>query len=77
MNAFYKLLSEKHKRLYAANEALKLGFGGITYISNVLHCDRNTIRRGIFELKNPETIEKNNIRAKGGAEKRVLIVFPE
>ncbi len=73
MTAFYKLLSEKHKRLYAASEALKLCYGGITYISKVLQCDRNTIRRGIYELKNPETIEKNNIRAKGGG-RRVLIV---
>ncbi len=77
MTAFYKLLSEKHKRLYAASEALKLCYGGITYISKVLHCDRNTIRRGIYELKNPETIEKNNIRAKGGGRKKSVDCIPE
>lgn len=76
MVAFYKLLSEKHKRLYAANEALKLGYGGITYIANVLHCDRNTIRRGISELKNPETIEKNKNRAKGGGRKKSIDCIP-
>ena len=61
MVLFYQLLSEKHKRLYAANEALKLGYGGISYIASVLNCDRKTIYRGISELKNPETIEKDKV----------------
>ncbi len=37
MVIFHQLLSEKDKRLYAADEALKLGFGGISYISKVLN----------------------------------------
>ncbi len=43
MNTFYQFLSEKQKRLYAANEALKLGYGGISHIASVLNCDRKTI----------------------------------
>ena len=35
MVTFYQILSEKDKRLYAANEALKLGYGGILYIVRV------------------------------------------
>ncbi len=30
MVTFYQLLSEKQRRLYAANEALKLEYGGIS-----------------------------------------------
>lgn len=76
MISFYQLLSEKHKRLYAANEALKLGHGGISYIATVLNCDRKTIYRGLSELKNPETIEKDKIRAKGGGRKKSIDSIP-
>ena len=66
---FYNSLSEKDKRLYAAIEALKLPHGGITYISNVLNCNRNTISKGILELRNPDLIINNGIRKKGGGRK--------
>ena len=33
MILLYSLYSEKDRRLYAAAEALKLGYGGISYIS--------------------------------------------
>lgn len=76
MAIFYQLLSENHKRLYAANEALKLGYGGISYIATVLNCDRKTIYRGISELNNPETIEKHQVRAKGGGRKKSIDTIP-
>ncbi len=59
-------------QLYAANEALKLEYGGISYIANVLQCDRKTIYRGITELTHPEMIEKDRERAK--VETRVRII---
>jgi hypothetical protein len=68
----YILYSEKDRRLYAAAEALKLGYGSISYISRVLGCDRKTILRGILELNCPETIEKDGIRTKGGGRKTSL-----
>ncbi len=54
MISFYKSLSEKNKRLYAGAEAIKLPFGGITYISDLFGCDRKTVARGMMELKNPK-----------------------
>jgi hypothetical protein len=64
----YLQLSEKDRRIYAAVEALKLPRGGKSYISRLLGCSRNTIRRGIKELK--ETAQRpeieNRIRRKGG-----------
>ena len=36
MRNFYGSLSEKDRRRYAAVEAAKLGYGGITYICGVL-----------------------------------------
>ena len=51
MMKFYQNLSEKDKRHYAAIEAYKLGHGGITYISKLFNCSRQTIHEGISELK--------------------------
>lgn len=76
MISFYNLLSEKDKRLYAAAEAIKLPYGGITYISTLFGCDRKTIRRGIVELNNPELIETDRERKKGGGRKLSIRNIP-
>ncbi|MFV9692148.1 MAG: hypothetical protein ACNY01_14485 [Desulfobacteria bacterium] len=73
----YTLYSEKDRRLYAATEALKLGYGGTSYISRVLGCDRKTILQGILELNHPESIEKDRIRKKGGGRKTSLESIPD
>lgn len=77
MILLYRLYSEKDRRLYAAAEVLKLGYGGSSYISRVLGCDKKTILRGILELKHPELIEKNRIRKKGGGRKTSLESIPD
>ncbi len=77
MKTFYSLLSEKDRRLYAATEALKLGYGGISHISAVLGCDRKTINRGIQELSQPELIVKDGIGKKGGGRKSGLENIPD
>lgn len=51
MKIFYDSLNEKDKRHYAALEAKKLCYGGMTYISDVLGCDRSTVQSGLEELK--------------------------
>jgi hypothetical protein len=76
MISFYNLLSEKDKRLYAAAEAIKLPYGRIVYIANLFGCDRKTISRGIVELKNPELIEKDRDRKKGGGRKLSINTIP-
>ena len=76
MVSLYNFLSEKDKRLYAAAEAIKLPYGGIIYIANLFGCDRKTISRGIVELKNPELIEKDRDRKKGGGRKLSINTIP-
>lgn len=51
MQRFYKTLSEKDRRRYAALEAQRLGHGGITYVAGILGCSTRTIRRGIQEVE--------------------------
>ena len=69
---FYQSLSEKERRRYAAIEALKIGYGGISYIERLLGTNSRTIKRGIKELKSPESMNQSRIRAKGGGRKRKL-----
>jgi hypothetical protein len=48
---FYNSLSEKDHRRYVAIEATNLGYGGVSYICQILHGDNRTITRGQQELK--------------------------
>lgn len=51
MKMFYNSLNEKDRRHYAALEAKKLCHGGMTYISELLGCDRSTVQGGLEEMK--------------------------
>jgi transposase len=48
---FFRSLPEDHRRRYAAVEAHKIGFGGITDIAQVLGVARGTIYEGLRELE--------------------------
>lgn len=73
MRGFYRSLSEKDRRRYAAIEARKLPYGGISYIAEVFNCDRKTIGRGLAELEELEaTSPEDRIRKEGGGRKRAL-----
>jgi hypothetical protein len=76
MRTVYHHLSEKERRIYAAIEAQKLPRGGMTYISDILGCARKTIRRGIKELKDPQSLPKDRIRREGGGAKAKIELIP-
>ncbi len=65
MREFFESLNERDRRRYAGLEASKLGHGGITYISEVLGCDRKTVCKGIDEILDPVELEPGRIRKKG------------
>jgi hypothetical protein len=70
---FYNSLSEKDRRRYAAIEAIKLGYGGASYIRQVLHCDNSAITRGQQELKSDLSEEdRQRIRQSGAGRKSIL-----
>ena len=50
MRLYWRSLPEDHRRRYAAIEALKIGYGGVAYVSRVLGLSRRTIYTGIREL---------------------------
>jgi hypothetical protein len=73
MRAFYSSLSEKDKRRYAALEARKLPYGGISYLCRVLGCDHKTIGCGLAELDELEGASPGDrIRKPGAGRKRAL-----
>ena len=69
---FYNSLNEKDRRHYAALEANKLGFGGISYVCRLLNCSEHTVNRGIQELSKPLPSWKDRIRLAGGGRKREI-----
>jgi hypothetical protein len=69
MRAFYQSLSEKDRRRYAAIEVCKLDRGGLSYIANVLGCDRHTIAQGLHELADPHALRQTRVRQEGGGRK--------
>lgn len=73
----HERLSEKDRRLYAAVEALKFPYGGISYISQLLGCSRDTIRKGIRELELEEDLLPDRDRKPGGGRKGALDSIPD
>lgn len=72
----YASLNERQRRIYAANEALKLGHGGIAYIAELFDCHRKTVQRGLAELQYGEsTSPPNQARKKGEADVPVCPSF--
>ena len=71
MRRLFDSLSERARRLYAAAEAVKLGRGGLLYLTHLFDCDPKTIRRGIRELQRETTLSPGQSRKKGADEKPV------
>ena len=65
MVRLFRSLNERDRRRYAAVEAVKLGHGGIDYVSRLLGCDPKTIRQGIRELQSDQQLTTDRQRKKG------------
>ena len=72
MTRYYNTLSEKERRRYAAIEAGKLGYGGISYIVRLFGCRPETIKRGFEEIESTELMGGERIREKGGGRKKCI-----
>lgn len=72
MRRFYQCLSEKDRRRYAAVEALKLGWGGKSYISQLFECDDEAMQLGLVELEDETALNMSRIRRPGGGRPKAL-----
>lgn len=76
-----KVMDEKLKRRWAACEALAMGGGGISAVSEAIGMSRTTIRKGIREIEqeHPELAEEvshKRIRRPGGGRQRLTAHDP-
>lgn len=69
MQRYYRSLSEKDRRRYAAIEAVKLGYGGQAYIRRLLGCHHETLQLGLRELQDETALGEEHIRQPGGGRK--------
>ena len=69
-------LDERSKRLFAANEARQLGYGGITRVSQACGLSRVTITHAIAEL-DEAPIEPGRVRRTGGGRRTLVDLDPE
>ena len=72
MQELYNRLPEKNRRLYAGIEALKLPYGGVSYVARLFNCARDTVLLGIQELNEEETLPQNRNRREGGGRTAIL-----
>lgn len=73
MRLHYGRLGERDRRQYAAVEAMKLGYGGVTYVSKLFCVDRKTIGEGKKELLSEHPAEEpssSRQRRPGGGRKK-------
>jgi len=71
-------LTEKTRRIWAASEALELGFGGVSAVSRATGITHKTIKRGIVEIKRGgNKLPVNKQRSVGGGRKKLTDKDPE
>ena len=73
------LLDERQRRLYLANEAKAIGYGGISQVSKVSGISRVTITQGMNEINSEgyQPQAQTRLRKKGGGRKRIETKTPE
>ncbi len=67
---FFSLLDERQRRLYAALESLKLGYGGDRKMADILGLDVSTVARGRRELLEHD-VKVDRIRRAGAGRKPI------
>jgi len=69
-------LNERSARVWAASEAKRYGYGGISAVHRATGMDHKTIRKGIQELESEEKLTDERIRACGGGRERLTKKYP-
>lgn len=73
------VLNERLRRLFAAAEAISIGHGGITVVSEATGVSRRAITQGCKEIENLSQgdLSSQDIRKKGGGRKKATESQPE
>jgi hypothetical protein len=77
LSVILPLLDERSKRLVAANEALNLGYGGVSKVNRASGISRKSISKGIAELSEAHQLPQGRIRRSGGGRKSIIVCDPK
>src|SRR6266436_4836868 len=70
-------LNERTRRLFAANEAMAIGWGGVSIVSRATGLARQVISAGIKELQEGKRAGEGRIRREGGGRKTTVSKDPK
>ena len=68
--------NELSRRLWAANESISIGYGGIAIVSKATGLSRPTILKGMNEI-NHNDYPSDRTRRKGGGRKDLMVKIPD
>jgi hypothetical protein len=70
-------LNERQRRLWAASEAISLGYGGTSIVSRATGLTRITISKGIKEIEDNDRLAEHRVRREGGGRKKSISQQPK
>src|ERR1700733_9574302 len=76
-DAIADCLTEKGRRLWAASEAISLGYGGASLVSKAIVMSRTTIHQGMSEIREPPESTRGRLRKEGGGRKTTKATQPD
>jgi hypothetical protein len=74
--AVWALLDERTRRIMAANEALSLGYGGVSVVHRACGLSRKAITQGIREIRNKSVPPEGRVRRPGAGRKSITVSDP-
>jgi hypothetical protein len=77
LHSIWPHLDERTRRMTAANEALSLGFGGVSLVHRASGLSRQAIIRGIRELKTGKLLPAGRVRRAGAGRKSITSNDPK
>lgn len=76
LRSVWPLLDERTRRIMAANEALGLGYGGVSLVRRACGLSRKAIRKGIREIQQGDGPAEGRIRRAGAGRKPLTVTDP-
>jgi len=74
--AVWPLLDERMRRIMAANEAVSLGYGGVSIVHRACGLSRRAIAKGISEIQDAVLPSKGRVRRSGAGRKAITVSDP-
>jgi hypothetical protein len=76
LGSVWPLLDERTRRIMAANEAMALGYGGVSLVRRACGLSRKAISKGIREIEDGFAPSEGRIRRSGAGRKPIVISDP-